>query len=47
MKREATEQIELEWIPLAQLVERVFAGEIRDAPSALALLLADRKLRGA
>lgn len=47
VRRESTEQIELEWIPLAQLIERVFAGEIHDAPSALALMLAHRKLRGA
>lgn len=47
VKREATEQIELEWIPLADLVERAFSGEIPDAATALALMLAERKLRGA
>jgi ADP-ribose pyrophosphatase len=45
VKREATEQIELELIPFVQLVERAFGGEIEDAASALALMLADRKLR--
>jgi hypothetical protein len=43
--RESTEQIELELIPFAHAVERAFAGEIHDAPSTLALILADRKLR--
>jgi ADP-ribose pyrophosphatase len=45
MKRESTEQIELELIPFAHAVEQAFAGEIQDAASTLALVLADRKLR--
>ena len=45
IQREATEQIELELMPLSAAVELAFAGEITDAPSALALMLADRKLR--
>ena len=40
IQREPTEEIELELIPLDQLVLRVHRGEIQDAPSALALLLA-------
>jgi ADP-ribose pyrophosphatase len=45
MKRESTEQIELVVLPFAEAVERAFAGEIQDAPTALALMLAERKLR--
>ena len=44
MRREATEQMELEFIPLADAVARAYSGEILDAPSAMALMLADRKL---
>ncbi|MEY4582130.1 MAG: hypothetical protein RL701_6833 [Pseudomonadota bacterium] len=47
MKREPTEQMELEWLPLSRAVELAWTGEIGDAPSALALLLAERKLGGA
>lgn len=44
--RENTEQIEVELIPLARLVEWARAGRIGDAPSALAILLADAHIRG-
>ncbi len=40
LKREITEQIELELIPLAVLREKVINGEISDGPSALGILLA-------
>ena len=40
LHREATEQIELEPLPLDEAADRALAGEIRDAPSALALILA-------
>ena len=40
MQREATEQIEIELRPLDDLCRMALAGEIEDAPSALALLLA-------
>ena len=40
IQREATEQIEVELHPLAELKERALRGEIEDGPSALALLLA-------
>ena len=45
LKREPTEQIELEFLPIEEAVRRAFAGELADAPSTLALLLADHKLR--
>ena len=41
VRREPTEQIEVELLPLADLVERARRGEIEDGPSALALLLAE------
>jgi ADP-ribose pyrophosphatase len=44
-RREATEQIELEPMPLDRAVELAPAGGIRDAPSALALMLAHHRLR--
>ena len=44
MNREPTEQIELEFVPLQQAAELALSGSIRDAPSALALILAQRKL---
>lgn len=44
VRREATEQIELELMPLERAVELVYAGRVVDGPSALALLLAERKL---
>jgi ADP-ribose pyrophosphatase len=42
---EATEQIEIERIPLTDLVARALRGEVEDAPSALGVLLAERLLR--
>ena len=45
--REVTEQIELELLPLDELVRRALAGEIEDAPSALAILLASAYLQRA
>jgi ADP-ribose pyrophosphatase len=47
MRREPTEQIELELLPFERAVELAFGGGVGDAPSALALILAHRKLRGA
>jgi len=41
---EPTEQIEIERIPLRSAVERALAGEIEDAPSALALILAGHRV---
>jgi 8-oxo-dGTP pyrophosphatase MutT (NUDIX family) len=46
LQRDATEQIELEFIPFADAIDLVFAGAITDGPSALGLLLAERQLRG-
>ncbi len=45
--REPTEQIELEFVPLGDAVDLVASGGIVDAPSALALLLAQRHLEHA
>jgi len=45
LAREATEQIEVELVPLEQAVALARAGEISDAPSALGLLLAHDRLR--
>jgi ADP-ribose pyrophosphatase len=45
LAREPTEQIELEFMPLADAVDRAASGGIVDAPSALALLLAQRAER--
>ena len=42
VKREATEQIELELLPLEAALQMALRGEITDAPSALALILAHR-----
>jgi ADP-ribose pyrophosphatase len=42
--REATEQMEIELHPLATLRRRALRGEIEDAPSAYAILLAAEKL---
>ena len=42
--REPTEQMEIELIPLEVVVAMAFAGEIPDAPSALAIILAHNKL---
>jgi ADP-ribose pyrophosphatase len=42
---EPTEQIEIERIPLSRLVLEALRGEIADAPSAFALILADHHLR--
>ena len=44
-QREPTEQIELEFVPLARAIELALSGEMQDAPSVLALLLAERRLR--
>lgn len=41
---EVTEQIEVELHPLRSLAERALRGEIEDAPSALAILLAQARL---
>jgi ADP-ribose pyrophosphatase len=43
---EATEQIELEFLPYEEARRRALAGEIEDAPSALALLLAAQAIQG-
>jgi len=43
--REATEQIELETLPLSDAVELALSGRIPDAPSALALVLAHHAVR--
>ena len=45
--REPTEQMEIEWHPLARAVEMAAAGAVADAPSAFALLLAQRHLDAA
>lgn len=45
LKREPTEQIELELLPFDEAVRRALAGEIADGPSTLALLLADHAVR--
>ena len=44
LRREITEDIEIELIPLAELRAMVLRGEITDAPSALAILLASEAL---
>jgi ADP-ribose pyrophosphatase len=44
LRREITEDIEIELIPLADLRAQVLRGEITDAPSALAILLASEVL---
>ena len=44
LQREVTEQIEIVLLPLAELCRRARRGEIEDAPSALALLLAQEHL---
>lgn len=46
VQREATEQIELEFLPLETAVQMAFRGEISDAPSALALILAQHFVSG-
>jgi ADP-ribose pyrophosphatase len=45
IRREATEQMEIELHPFEDAVAMAAEGGITDAPSALALILADRKLR--
>jgi ADP-ribose pyrophosphatase len=47
INREPTEQIELELMPLERAVELALSGEVQDAPSALALILAQQRLREA
>jgi len=42
--REPTEQMELELLPLASLAEMALSGGVLDGPSALALLLASRRV---
>ncbi|MDJ0786240.1 MAG: NUDIX hydrolase [Myxococcota bacterium] len=44
VEHEATEQIEIETIPLREAFEMALSGEVGDGPSALALVLAARKL---
>ena len=44
LAREPTEQIELEYPPFDEAVELALSGGIEDAPSALALILAQRHL---
>jgi lincosamide nucleotidyltransferase len=44
-EREPTEQIELTWMPLADAAQLAREGSIRDAPSALALILAESRWR--
>jgi hypothetical protein len=44
LRREATEQIELALMPFEHAVAMAQDGEVPDAPSALALLLAARSL---
>jgi ADP-ribose pyrophosphatase len=46
LRREITEDIEIELIPLADLRSMVLRGEITDAPSALAILLANEAIDG-
>jgi ADP-ribose pyrophosphatase len=46
LAREPTEMIELELVPLPRAVEMALSGAVQDAPSALALILASRRLRG-
>lgn len=45
VRHEATEQIEIELLPFERAVAMALSGEVRDAPSALALILADHHLR--
>jgi ADP-ribose pyrophosphatase len=44
LEREPTEQMELELVSLDRAAELAFAGQIEDAPSALALILAQRRI---
>jgi len=44
IRREATEQIEVQLLPLEELRRRAARGEIEDGPSAFAILLAAEKL---
>jgi hypothetical protein len=44
IRRENTEQMELELLDLADLRGRALRGEIEDGPSALAILLASARL---
>jgi len=46
MKREATEEIELEFASVTELKQLALAGKITDGPSALAILLAAARLEG-
>ncbi len=44
MRREVTEEIEIELVPLPELHSMVLRGEVEDGPSALAILLAAERL---
>ncbi len=44
ISRENTEEIEVVLIPLAELREVAFRGELYDGPSALGILLSSRRL---
>lgn len=44
VQREPTEQMEIETFPIERAVAMALSGEVRDGPSALALLLAGRRL---
>ena len=44
IQRESTEQMELELVPLDELYDGVLRGEIRDSPSALAILLVHQRI---
>ena len=44
LRREITEDIDIELIPLTDLRALVLRGEINDAPSALAILLASEAI---
>jgi ADP-ribose pyrophosphatase len=46
-EREATEQMELEWMPFEEAAAMAATGRLRDAPTTLAILLADHALRQA
>lgn len=45
ISREATEQMEIEIVPIEQAFAMVIAGEILDAPSALGLILAHQRFK--
>ena len=47
LAREPTEQLEVEFMPFGEAIDLALDGKIQDAPSALALILADRRIRSA